>query len=77
MKKAVANCTETAKRRRDLAMAREAGADLSAAVAAWVRALGGVPIRVDDLKAEAYGKCRYRVSLRVRGTWPKAKYELK
>lgn len=74
MKKA---STETAKRRRDLAKAREAGSDLCNAVADWVRALGGVPIHVSDLRAKETSKGHYRVSLTVKGTWPKAKYSLK
>jgi len=69
--------TDRAKRRRDLAKAGEAGADLCAAVAEWVRALGGVPLDVRDLRAKEIGKGRYRVSLVVKGTWPKMKYALK
>ena len=77
MKKTVGASTDTAKRRRDLAKAREEGGYLCAAVASWLRALGGVPIQVGDLRVKATTKDRFRVSLSVRGTWPKAKYELK
>jgi len=69
--------TDTTKRRRDLAKAREAGAELSASVAAWVRELGGVPLEVGDLRVKETRKGHYRVSLAVKGTWPRAKYALK
>ncbi len=72
-----ATSTETAKRKQDLAKAREAGAVLCEAVKDWVRSLGGVPIKVTDIRANESGNGRYRVSLSVRGTWPRKKYELK
>ncbi len=73
----MATRTETKARRRDLAKAREAGSELCDAVAQWVRALGGVPLNVRDLRAKETSKGRYRVSVIVRGTWPRKKYALK
>lgn len=73
----MASSTETTKRRHDLAVARSEGSHLCDAVAMWVRALGGVPIHIDDLRVKEIDKGRYRVSVRVKGTWPKAKYTLK
>ena len=77
MTKHRASTEEAVKRRRDLAMAREAGADLTESVSAWVRALGGVPLHVDDIRAKEIRKGSYRVSVRVKGTWPRTKYALK
>lgn len=69
--------TNRTKRRRDLAKAREAGSRLCEAVSAWIKELGGVPLAITDLTAKEISKSKYRLSVVVRGTLPKSRYELK